>query len=272
MAIKDSINDEYHKQFSYYTSSYEDNYDCSSLNFLHTGTSEKFISALIKEINNHPAVNHPYLIKLSKGLFPNPDEAIKDYAHQYSFYSLWFVRYLKGVIKSMPSKRLELELIENIKEEEGDENAIELKKRPHVEIFQHFKKSIGVDEIYIAKNPPSTTAILWRNLFLQKCDSDILGVGIGAIGLATEFIVPRIYTYITKSIENQSNFPDSSSLFFRLHIDCDQAHAQKIIDITTEIAENIASREAIRFGVISALNLRNAFWDSQHSRALLKTK
>jgi len=272
MEIKDTLNEEYHKQFSNYTSSYENDYKFSSLNFLHSGTSEKFISALIKEINNHPAVNHPYLIKLSKGLFPNPAEAIKDYAHQYSFYSLWFVRYLKGVIKSMPSKRLELELIENIKEEEGDENAIELKKRPHVEIFQHFKKSIGVDEIYIAKNPPSTTAILWRNLFLQKCDSDILGVGIGAIGLATEFIVPRIYTYITKSIENQSNFPDSSSLFFRLHIDCDQAHAQKIIDITTEIAENIASREAIRFGVISALNLRNAFWDSQHSRALLKTK
>lgn len=272
MEIQDSNNKEYHKQFANFTSSYEDDYECSSLNYLHSGSSEKFISALIREINNHPAVNHPYLVKLSKGLFPNQDEAIKDYAHQYSFYSSWFVRYLKGVVKSMPSKRLQLELLENINEEEGDKNAIELKDRPHVEIFQHFKKSIGVDEIYIANNAPSKTALLWRNLFLQKCDSDILGVGLGAIGLATEFIVPKIYTFIANSIENHSNFSNSSSLFFRIHIDCDEGHAQTLIDITTEIAENISTRESIRFGVISALNLRNAFWDSQYSRALLNLK
>lgn len=268
MDTKRLVKNEYHNRFSEFISSLDSDYKKSSLSLINNGPSSLFIDYLIKEINDHHALNHPYLLKLSKGLLPNTNEAIKDYANQYSYYSSWFVRYLRGVISSLPSDRLKSRLMENILEEEGNSMASELKDKPHVEIFNHFKNSIGVDENYISQNPASTTSLTWRNLFLQKCDSELLGIGLGAIGLATEYIVPRIYTFIAEAIENHSNFDPSNSLFFRLHIECDKEHAENIIEITKEIAEDIRTRESIRFGVISALNLRNAFWDSQYSRAM----
>ena len=101
---------------------------------------------------------------------------------------------------------------------------------------------------------------------MQKCNSKVIGVGLGAIGLATEFIVPMVYQHIALAIENHSTFQDSISSFFRIHIDCDEGHSQNLIDITIDIANDMETREAIRFGVISALNLRNSFWDSQIAR------
>ncbi|PCI07178.1 MAG: hypothetical protein COB77_05245 [Gammaproteobacteria bacterium] len=240
----------------------------SSLGLIYSGSSESFINALIQEIHDHSALNHPYLVALGSGALPDTAVALKDYAHQYSFYSSYFVKYLDGVINALVTQEHKDALLENIEEEMGNPDATELAERPHVEIFNHFKTTIGVDEEYVINHPPSTTTQLWRDLFLQKCNSTLPGVGVGAIGIATEYIVPHIYKYIVDAIEKHTDYPDEASLFFRLHMECDEEHADNLIKVTTEIADDISTREAIRFGVISALNLRNAFWDSQYARAL----
>ena len=240
-----------------------------SLDLLHRGSSDEFVDSLIHEIQVHPALNHAYLINLSKGNYSLMDETLRDYAHQYSFYSSWFVRYLNGVISALPLQEHKDLLMENLREEVGNPLSNKLSDKPHVEIFESFKESIGIDSSYTINHPPSTTTILWRDLFMQKCSSKVLGVGLGAIGLATEFIVPSIYKYIAEAIENHSSFGSGSSLFFRLHIDCDDDHSQTLVDITREMAYDFSNREAIRFGVISALNLRAAFWDSQLARITL---
>lgn len=238
----------------------------TSLDLLNAGAANEFVELLLEEIRSHTALNHPYLVGLANGRFNTP-EVIKDYAHQYSFYSSFFVDYLDGVIKALEKQEHKDALIENIEEEKGDPEASELAEKPHVEIFTHFKRTIGIDLVYEEANPPSTTTLLWRDLFLQKCRSTIPGVGIGAIGIATENIVPHVYKYIAEAIEQHTSYPADASFFFRLHMQCDEEHAQNLIDVTKEIAEDIHTREAIRFGVFSSLNLRNAFWDSQYARA-----
>ena len=240
----------------------------TSLELINEGSEEEFVEALLFDIQAHPALNHPYLVSLGSGTLPNTEEAIRDYAHQYSFYSSYFVKYLDGVINTLGSEDHKAELRENIESEKGNPEAVELAERPHVEIFSQFKKDVGIDLAYESANPPSTTALLWRDLFLQKCRSTIPGVGIGAIGIATENIVPHIYKYIVAAIEEHSDHPSDASFFFRLHMDCDDGHAESLIEVTTDIAKDFETREAIRFGVISSLNLRTAFWDSQYARAL----
>ncbi len=232
------------------------------------GSCSEFVQSLLVDIKAHPALNHPYLVELGAGTLPDVTGAIRDYAHQYSVYSSYFVDYLDGVIKALTDEAHKEELLENIEEEKGDPYATDREKRPHVELFDEFKKQIGVDKAYELAHPASTTTLLWRDLFLQKCNSTIPGVGIGAIGIATENIVPHIYKYIVSAIEEHSDHPNDASFFFRLHMDCDEGHAESLIDVTTEIAQDIETREAIRFGVISSLNLRTAFWDSQYARAL----
>ncbi|MCR9117671.1 MAG: iron-containing redox enzyme family protein [bacterium] len=239
----------------------------SSLSLTKQGEPEEFIEALIDEITLHPALHHPYLVRLAMGRLPNMTAAVQDYAFQYSFYSDWFVRYLAAVIQNLKCEEQKEALLENLEEEQGDPNSEKLEERPHVEIFADFKQRIGIDDAYLKSNQPSTTVMIWRDLFLQKCRSDIEGVGLGAIGLATEFIVPQIYPHLIDAIEKHTDFDNKTSLFFRLHVECDVEHADEIAQVTTIMARDIEKREAIRFGVFSALNLRAAFWDSQLARA-----
>ena len=131
-----------------------------------------------------------------------------------------------------------------------------------------FKDQIGADQNYCQSNSPCTTVLLWRDLFLQKCKSNIPGVGLAAIGMGTEYIISTIYPNIIEAIENHTDLGKEGSLFFRLHVDCDDNHAEVVRKITEEIAEDISTREAIRFGVFSSLNLRKAFWDTQLARAM----
>ncbi len=243
----------------------------SSINFLYQGDSGEFVGALEKEIAGHPALNHAFLNRLCNGQFSDIPAVLRDYAHQYSIYSEWFTRYLDGVIKNLDSDEHVQALMKNLEEEKGIPNSPNIEERSHVELFQNFKDQIGADESYCRSHAPCTTVLLWRDLFLQKCNSSIRGVGLAAIGLGTEYIISTIYPNIINAIERHTNLGTDGSLFFRLHVDCDDNHAEVVKNITLEVAEDISTREAIRFGVISSLNLRKAFWDTQLSRALWAT-
>ncbi len=240
----------------------------TSLDYIYSGTNEQFIDQLIEEVYRHSALNHPYLERLANGRLPDVPGALRDYAHQYSIYSDWFVKYLDAVIGNLESQAHRDKLLENVEEENGNPNSSELVDQPHVKIFADFKRQIGVTDEFAAGHPISQTALIWRDLFLQKCKSDVNGVGLGAIGLATEFIVPRIYPYIIESIERHTDLGQQGSLFFRIHVECDAEHGDDVVEVTTDVASDISTREAIRFGALSALNLRHAFWDSQLARAM----
>lgn len=241
----------------------------SSLDFVHSGSNEQFMDALIEEIYQHPALHHPYLERLANGRLPNVKEALKDYAHQYSYYSDLFTKYLDEVISKLDNQEHKDTILENLEEELGDKNSNKLEERPHVEIFADFKRQLGVTDEYEEDNTPCHTAIIWRDLFLQKCQSELDGIGLGAIGVATEFIVPSIYPYFIRAIEDHTDLGKKGSLFFELHVECDDGHGDDIVRVTTEVAQDVSKREAIRFGALSALNLRKSFWDAMLARAMV---
>ncbi len=237
----------------------------SSIKLIHSGTPDDFINVLTEEVKNHSAVNHEYLKRLGNGDFKNNYEALRDYAHQYSFYSMWFPEYIRSVIGSTNDKNIIEPLNDNLQEELGDEESNHI---PHTELFADFKSKIGIDDEYKMNNPMSLTVKIWRELFLQKCKSDTTAIGVGAISVATEYIVPDIYPYIISCIENHTDFGKEESFFFRLHVECDVEHANEAIEVAKYLCSDPINREAIRFGVFSSLNLRNSFWDNQLARSI----
>lgn len=226
----------------------------------------EFINELREAVISHPAVRHPFLQELSTGGFNKIDDVIRDYSHQYSFYSGWFPEYVQSVIDSTDDPRIIHPLAENLAEELGlddtDSNDI-----PHTELYKTFKKDIGIDAEFENENPMCLTVSLWRELFLQKCKSENTAVGVAAIGLATEFIVPHFYPFIIDALEKHSSFPNECSFFFRLHVECDEGHAEEALEVAAYLAQDDVNREALTFGAISALNLRKAFLDNQLIRA-----
>lgn len=232
------------------------------------GPPEAFIDSLCREAGDHPAVHHPYLERIALGDLPDVPRALQDYAHQYPFYSRDFPAYLEGVIAGLDSPAHRATLEANLDEERGDPTSEDPNDAPHTELFARFSRAIGVDEAYRACHKPSTTVEVWRDLALQKCRSEQPGVGVGAIGIGTEFVVPTIYRYILEGLRKHTDLTEYDYYFFTLHATCDQAHAADLIGISVEIAAEADHREAIRFGVLSALNLRKAFWDVMLSRAV----
>ena len=239
----------------------------ASINLLHSGSAEEFVAALKTEINDHSALSHPLLEQLAAGRFPDTRAVLRDYAHQYSFYSQWFTQYLEGAISTLDNPEHVALLMENMEEEKGIPGSSDKAALPHVEIYQLFKHEVGATREYCQANPPCTTVLLWRDLFLQKCSSRIKGVGVAAIGLATEGIISTIYPYIIKAIKEHTDLGEDASLFFDLHVDCDDGHSEAVEQIIIDLAGDPGTREAIRFGVFSSLNLRQAFWDAQLARA-----
>lgn len=226
----------------------------------------QFVNELRERVLSHKAVRHPFLQKLSTGDFKKIDDVIRDYSHQYSFYSQWFPEYVQSVIDTTDDPLIIHPLAENLAEELGTDDADE-NNVPHTELYKMFKKDIGIDAEFENQNPMCLTVSLWRELFLQKCKSKSTAVGVSAVGLATEFIVPHFYPYIIDALEKHSSFPNKCSFFFRLHVECDEGHAEEAIEVATYLAEDNINREAMTFGAISALNLRNAFLDNQLNRA-----
>jgi pyrroloquinoline quinone (PQQ) biosynthesis protein C len=232
------------------------------------GTSTEFVDALSGEALDHPAVHHPYLERIASGDLPDVAWALRDYAYQYAFYSSEFPNYLMGVIANLESDAHREALLENLAEEQGDPASDRLEHLPHVELFARFQRAIGIDDDYRATHKPSTTVEVWRDLALQKCRSEQIGVAVGAIGIGTEFVVPTLYTYLLEGIRRFTSLEPDDYYFFTLHATCDQEHAEDLRKITIDLAGPSDHREAIRFGALSALNLRKAFFDIMLSRAM----
>ncbi|MCA9581449.1 MAG: iron-containing redox enzyme family protein [Myxococcales bacterium] len=239
-----------------------------SWKLLTSGDPATFVAAVCREAKEHPAVHHPYLVRLSQGDLPDIQGALRDYAFQYSFYGTDFVSYLEGVIGSLPFERQRDVIRENLEEEKGDPKSTDLDRIPHVKLFQMFREAIGANEEYRKTNKACTTVLVWRDLFLQKCNSRQLGVALGGMGIGTEYVVPTIYGYILKAIREHTKLSREDAYFFELHSQCDDHHAEDLNNIAVELASEPDVREALRFGALSALNLRKAFWDLMLARAV----
>lgn len=242
----------------------------ASWELLYEGSARDFVDALCEDAFAHPAVHHPYLARLADGDLPDISSAIRDYCHQYYFYSSQFPAYLEGVIAGLESAAHRKVLTDNLEEERGY-GAANPEHIPHTELFQRFRRAAGVSADYEAATPACTTALVWRDLFLQKCRSPQAGVGLGAIGIATEMMVSTIYRYLHRAVAAHTAMQPHDYVFLTLHLDCDDGHAADIKQISVELAETPETREALRFGVLSSLNLRHAFWDVMLARAVAGT-
>lgn len=238
----------------------------------HFGSSA--ITRISTEALASSAVNHPYLEAIQGGKFPNIALAIKDFAFQYSLYSREFPRYLSAVINNLNSAQHKEMLLENLTEEQGDTHDVELPPDvlasisgiPHTHLFRRFQEAVGVDDHYRTTTHQSQAAVLWRDQFLHLCEIDEC-VGIGALGIGTEFIVSSIYNQILEGLKAHSDLTMTERVFFDLHSHCDDEHAAQMLSIAKDLAIDSTACERIEYGAKMALKMRELFWDEMLVRA-----
>ena len=240
-----------------------------SISLLYGSTSDAFVMSLMEECVEHPAVRHPYLVRLAGGHYPDHSFAVRDYAEQYGFYSAKFTQALRSVRDRLDSVEERQTIDQNLAEEEGDPEAKSLSDLPHRELFRRFSVQVGATESVGEPDNICLTVRIWTHLFLEKCASEPVEVGVGAIGLGTESIVPLIYPKLLEAVDRLDvPNPAEARTFFALHVGADEDHGNAFARIARSHAATDAGREALRFGAISSLNLRSAFYDVMDARAM----
>ena len=238
----------------------------------------KFVEQLQQQVYNHRALNHPYLQRLADGNLPDVAGALRDFAVQYSQYSQNFKKYLNIVLDQLNNKEHEQLILENYQEEDGhlDEkhrrelgdlgiDAEWIESIPHTELFKQFQEAIGVTETDLANVSPAALQFYQRK---QEICSQNLAAAIGAIGLAGESAVSRIYKFILQAIKRYTPLAPREYVFFTLHTQMDDEHTKALQAIAADLAKTESNREQLTQGMTAALEARAGFWDALLERAL----
>lgn len=171
-------------------------------------------------------VNHPLLQSLQDE--DTNIEFLKILLVQHSHYSKNFVRYLCSLICNLRNMHEIQDLLENLQEEMGlDGND----KLTHAEMFQRTLRLVGADPL--AHSPLPETLNL-KNGMMEYCRSNDPLVGLAALCLGAEAIVPVIYTPILFALK-KFGFEKEATEFFELHIEEDENHALTMLKIMKEL-------------------------------------
>jgi len=244
-------------------------------------TAKLFVKELCSRAENHRAVKHPYLQRLANGDVPNILGAIQDLTFQYHAYSDDFIRYLTATISLMKDREHRKELLKNLTEETGQvspEDAEELKKIgielewvngiAHPRLFIRFLDAIGIDDKYRNEHSYAEEALIWRDMFYNLCSKGEAAQALGAIGLGTENVVKFVYQPILQAIDRYlPNISRKDRVFFDLHAALDDEHGEVLTDIAIEYAKTEENRLRLKEGMLMALSIREAFFDSMERRA-----
>ena len=235
--------------------------------------SDRFIDHLTKAVLNSPAVNHPYLDLLADGENDQFEKIISDFALQYGLYSGRFVHYVLAVIANLEDKSHQSILQENLDEEYGNAHDVTLPDdvmdsiigQPHTLLFKRFQLATGITEEMLSTIPSDSPGMLWAKKFEALCKENAL-VGIGALGLGTELIVSNIYQKILCGIKAANTLTPKEYVFFDLHAECDDEHAQQFVRIASDLLVDSEAESQIEYGMTQALKLRCEFWDQMLER------
>ena len=237
--------------------------------------------ALLRKINTLTKLagsDHPYLLALedSKEL-PNIKLAVQDFALQYAGFSKSFVKYIQALMCNLSATEAEI-LQENLSEELGSltvadeeeliENGIDpehVRNVPHSELYRRFLNAI-------LKDGPATTEYIpevlqLRDTMLSLCQKSSVS-GLAALCWGSELIVPQFYSKIFAGIQKAyPNLSAKETVFFPLHIKCDEKHSQVLLKMVQELARNFNNHEELLDSTSRILEARNQLWSAFLKRA-----
>jgi pyrroloquinoline quinone (PQQ) biosynthesis protein C/quercetin dioxygenase-like cupin family protein len=173
---------------------------------------------------------------------------------QYYLYSQSFTRYLAALMANCESDLHRAALAQNIWEEGGGA----AKEQRHAEIFRRFLQSaLGVD--LGAVDFLDATRFFVRE-YLDFCLRSHPAAGAAFLSLGTEGVVPRMYAVFLDGLL-KAGVGEEHLSFFRLHMECDDAHAETLEKVLVSYATRPDWFSTSQRAMDYALSLRARFFE-----------
>jgi pyrroloquinoline quinone (PQQ) biosynthesis protein C len=186
------------------------------------------------------------------------------YVRQHGYYARHFTRYLSALLANLLDEGDRRDLVQNLFEEMGLGAAGSV---PHSQIYRDMMRRMNV---YFEDEAPFVeTEELIATMF--ECSSSRRPmVGLGALCLGAEAIVPHVYSTIVNGFEAVGEVSARLS-FFHIHIEGDDEHAQTMRRILEhELARDPESRTDLEYGAARAIGARVAFFRAMSERTTLR--
>lgn len=199
-------------------------------------------------------LSHPFLVACRCGAVPF--ESLKRFLIQHGKYSAYFTRYLCALISRLQKGSDVLELAKNLAEELGlgsDDGGV-----PHSQLYAEL---LARFDIAIDAHPAWPETQNQIETVFMLCQQPDGVAGLGALCLGAEAIVPGMYASIIEGFMHHGIAEDSLE-FFRLHVACDDGHAETMYRLLGVLADSApdALLCAVQAGEI-AVNARLRVFD-----------
>ena len=149
---------------------------------------------------------------------------------QQGYHSQFFTRYLCALISNLDDLPSVHKLTANLAEEMGFDSGGG-SSETHAEIFSKMLSRFGID-LNAAEIFDETRNLV--SVTFAHCRNPQPAYGLGALCLGTEAIVPPLYRDVMAAFKHHGT-PDDLLRFFRIHVECDDGHAEAMYSIIRKI-------------------------------------
>ena len=194
----------------------------------------------------------PFLSRCRTGIVSRREMEL--FLKQHHHYSQQFTRYLCALISNLRNEDDRQQLTKNLFDEMGLSTGVS-----HSEIYRRMILTIlpSGNDVGVF---PATQALI--ETMLDCCRNTRPMVGLGALCLGAEAIVPEVYSTILSGFDAVRE-PRENLHFFTIHVSDDDEHARTMRNIILrELSNNSRSRHDLEYGAARAFDARVEFFEA----------
>ncbi len=213
---------------------------------------ETLFRELRSAVDSHELWDNPLLDRMRNGGLDEPEWAYVCGHHLR--YSSQFTRFLGALIARITDPVSRSIVIRNLIDEEGDGNQQEV----HSTILKRFVVNRFGESALEPKDAHLSDGLAAK--FLNLIESAEPAVGAAVLAFGCEALVSRLYRHFVDGMRKRG-FSDEELVFFLLHIDCDDGHAEELLNLMRDLLPGeIDITAACRTAVVQALDARNRYY------------
>ena len=204
---------------------------------------------------NHPLWEHKFLNRCRTQSL-SLDE-VKILAIQMYKFCREFCQILTTISNHCADADAQMVIMENLLDETGLGNP----NMAHPELYRRFTRALGIDDQTLDATPANPETQNLINTYLKLAEEYGYLAAIGAVCFASEGIVNTLYTQLRLGITNAGSFSDDDLLFFHLHIDIDDEHAQNMAVLLDGKITDSKQATDINRAILEAMDARVEFFN-----------
>jgi len=179
------------------------------------------------------------------------------FASQMYLFSREFSRFLGATLAACSVESARVVIAENLWEEMGEGKA----DMTHPALFRRFTRALGLSDQMLEATPPTLQTRELVDVYLSLPERYGYLGALAGLCFGSEGLVSILYSQILGALERSTDLPASALLFFKVHIECDDGHADALEQILATQLKSPAEMAVAEDAVVACLNARAAFFD-----------